>query len=255
MPLRSSARQVSSTALCSVTCGDDVVALVLVELDDALDRQVVRLGGAAGEDDVLRLGADQAGDLLAAGVDGLLGLPAEAVGAARGVAEVLGEVRQHRLEHPRIDRRRGVVVHVDCACSSSTSSHPRSGQSGPVRSTIRPGPRRVKEVRGLPGLPAGIRSPRRGSARRGQDAAQILPGVGRPRRRRSSSGVPATTIRPPSVPALGSEVDDVVGALDRRRGCARSGAPCCRRRPGGASTSSSRRTSSKWRPVVGSSST
>ena len=30
-----------------------------------------------------------------------------------GVAEVLGEVRQHRLEHPRIDGRRGVIVHVD----------------------------------------------------------------------------------------------------------------------------------------------
>ena len=58
-PSRSSALQVSRMALCSVACGDDVVALLLVELGDALDRQVVRLGGAAREDDLLGLGADQ----------------------------------------------------------------------------------------------------------------------------------------------------------------------------------------------------
>ena len=33
--------------------------------------------------------------------------------AGRGVAEVLREVRQHRLEHARVERRGGVVVHVD----------------------------------------------------------------------------------------------------------------------------------------------
>ena len=35
--------------------GDDVIAALGVELDHALDRQVVRLGGAAGEDDLARL--------------------------------------------------------------------------------------------------------------------------------------------------------------------------------------------------------
>ena len=68
--------------------GDDVVALLLVELDDALDRQVVGLGGAAGEDDLLGLGADHLGDLLARLVDQRLGFPAEGVVAAAGVAEL-----------------------------------------------------------------------------------------------------------------------------------------------------------------------
>jgi len=54
--------------------GDDVVALVLVELDHALDGEVVGLGGAAGEDDLLRLGVDQAGDLLAPRLGRLLRL-------------------------------------------------------------------------------------------------------------------------------------------------------------------------------------
>ena len=38
--------------------------------------------------------------------------PAEPVAAAGGVAEFLTEVRQHRLEHARIDRRRGVVIEI-----------------------------------------------------------------------------------------------------------------------------------------------
>ncbi len=92
---------------------DDVIALLAVHLGDALDREVVRLGRAAGEDDFLGVRADQIGHLLARLVDRLFGLPAERMVAARRVAEVLGEVRQHRLDHARIDRRRGVIVHVD----------------------------------------------------------------------------------------------------------------------------------------------
>jgi hypothetical protein len=46
-------------------------------------------------------------------LDRLLRVPAERVAAARGVAEVLGEVGQHRVEHARIERRRRLVVEVD----------------------------------------------------------------------------------------------------------------------------------------------
>ena len=92
--------------------GDDVVALVLVELDNPLDRLVVGLGRAAGENYLLGLRIDQRGDLVARLVDRFLGFPAEAMVAAGGVAELLREVRQHRLQHPRIDRRRRVIVHV-----------------------------------------------------------------------------------------------------------------------------------------------
>ena len=45
--------------------GDDVVALFLVELDHALDSQVVGFGRPAGEDDVLRRGANQRRNLVA----------------------------------------------------------------------------------------------------------------------------------------------------------------------------------------------
>src|SRR5207247_7699035 len=93
--------------------GDDVVTLVLVELDDPLDGQVVRLGRATREDDVLRLGVDQPGDLLPPLLGRLLGFPAEPVAPARRVAERLGELRQHRFQDPRVYGRRRVVVSVE----------------------------------------------------------------------------------------------------------------------------------------------
>jgi hypothetical protein len=102
--------------------GNDVITLLAVHGGDALDREVVALGGAGGEDDLagvlvaalaLDAGADQPGDLGPGLVDRLLCLPAERVAAAGGVAEVLGKVRQHRLDHPRIGAGGGVVVQVD----------------------------------------------------------------------------------------------------------------------------------------------
>jgi hypothetical protein len=94
--------------------GDDVVALLAVEVSRAFDRQVVALGRARGEDDLLGLGGtDEPRDLRARVIHRFFGLPAKGMAAAGGVAEALAEIRQHRLEHPRIDGRRGVVVHVD----------------------------------------------------------------------------------------------------------------------------------------------
>ena len=82
-------------ALLEADAGDDVVALVLVELGDSLEREVVGLGRAGGEDDfLLTLGADELGDLLARVAHRFLGGPAEGVAAARRVAELAVEVRR-----------------------------------------------------------------------------------------------------------------------------------------------------------------
>ncbi len=93
---------------------DDVIALLAVHFGDALDGQVIRLGGAAGEDDLFRRGVDQLGDLGARDLDGLFGGPAESVVAAGGVAEFLGEVRQHGVKRPA-DRP---AWSRDCPCKS-----------------------------------------------------------------------------------------------------------------------------------------
>jgi len=94
--------------------GDDVVALLLVHLGHALEGEVDRLGAARGEDELLRIArADQRGDLGARGVDRALRLPSERMVAAGRVPELLGEVRQHRLDHARVARRRRLRVHED----------------------------------------------------------------------------------------------------------------------------------------------
>ena len=93
--------------------GDDVVATAPLRRHRTLDREVVRLGRAAGEGDLRRRRADQRGDLRPRRVHGVLRFPAPRVLAAGGVAELLGEVRQHRLEDAGIDGRRGVVVEIE----------------------------------------------------------------------------------------------------------------------------------------------
>ena len=92
---------------------DEMIALALAAFGDAADRQVVAFGRAAGEDDFARLGADGRGNGWRAASTAVLGFPAPGMADAAGVAVLLAEVGQHRLDHARIDARRGVIVHVN----------------------------------------------------------------------------------------------------------------------------------------------
>ena len=56
---------------------DEMVAAAALALGDAADGEVVALGGAAGEDDFLGVGADRRGDRFARRVDGVAGVVAE----------------------------------------------------------------------------------------------------------------------------------------------------------------------------------
>ncbi len=62
--------------------GDDVVLLALVEMRDALEREVVRFGRAGGEDDLLLVRADDRRDLSARLLHRLLRLPSRRRGCA-----------------------------------------------------------------------------------------------------------------------------------------------------------------------------
>ena len=92
---------------------DDVVPLLAIHPGHALDGKVVGFGGAAREDNFLGVGANQLGDLLTGFLDRFFRLPSERMVTAGGVAEMLGEVRDHRFEYARIDWRGRVIVHVD----------------------------------------------------------------------------------------------------------------------------------------------
>ena len=122
----------SRTALCSADGRDEVVPLPLGGLGQSLDGEVIRFGRARGEDDLPALGADRPRHLLPGELDRLLGLPPESVGDARGVAVELGEVREHRLDDPRVGAGGGVVVEID-RTSHAGLPHQRSvpGRPGP----------------------------------------------------------------------------------------------------------------------------
>ena len=92
---------------------DDVIPLLPIHLGDAFNRQVVGLGRAAREDNFLRVRADEIRHLLARLVHRFFGFPAEGMVAARRVAEMSREIRDHDLHDARIDRRGRVIVHVD----------------------------------------------------------------------------------------------------------------------------------------------
>ncbi|MNX50585.1 hypothetical protein D3C86_812180 [compost metagenome] len=93
--------------------GDQVLALALVEVGRALERQVDRLGGARRPDDLTRVGVDQVGHLAARLLDRLFGFPAPGVAARCRVAEMFAQPGNHGVDHTRVDRRGGAVIEID----------------------------------------------------------------------------------------------------------------------------------------------
>ena len=79
----------------------------------AEDRQVVRLGGPGGEDDLRRLRRRSPRRPSRAPARPPPRRASRRRASGSRVAELLGEVGQHRLEHARVERRRRVVVEVD----------------------------------------------------------------------------------------------------------------------------------------------
>ena len=103
--------------------GDDMVAALAVHFGDALDGQVVALGRSRSKDDLLGSGPDQLGNLLPRRFDGLLRLPSKGVVAASRVAELGGEIGQHRLQHPGIEWAGGVIIHINRQAHSCGNFH------------------------------------------------------------------------------------------------------------------------------------
>jgi hypothetical protein len=105
---------------------DDAVAARLAGPRRALDSQVVRLGPARGEHDLAGRSAEGARDLLVRFVEAGTRAAARAV-EGRGVAKLLREVRQHRLEGFAPQRSGGGVVEIDRHRRDCTT-RPRPGR-------------------------------------------------------------------------------------------------------------------------------
>ena len=78
----------------------------------ALDGGIVALGAATCEDNVARVGADEFGHLFT-GFGDHVGRRVGHFVRARGVAPMLGEARQHRLDNLGRDPRRGIVIEIN----------------------------------------------------------------------------------------------------------------------------------------------
>ena len=92
--------------------GDDPVAAGLAGPGRALQREVVRLGPARGEDDLAAAGVEPGGDALVGLIEPGPGATAEAVRRAR-VPERPGHVRQHGVEDLAAERGRRRVIEID----------------------------------------------------------------------------------------------------------------------------------------------
>ena len=145
-----------ATAGCSIGTDDDVTRR---DPREAEDGEVVRLGPARGEDDLVAMGPEDLRDGLARPVEPPPRGAAEGV-AALGVAALEPE-RPHRLEHERVERGRRVLVEVDrahdvrispatasrararrrrAACRASPAARPRVRRRRPSSRSRRPAP-------------------------------------------------------------------------------------------------------------------
>ena len=103
-------------------CGRRSASSQFRSLRHAAQRQIVAFRRAAGEDNFARLRTDGRGDRFPRRIDRLACFPTVAMARAAGVAVLLAEIRQHRLQHARIDPRGGVVVHVNRQVASHRAS-------------------------------------------------------------------------------------------------------------------------------------
>ena len=91
--------------------GDDMVFFRLVKLTHPLERNVVGFRRARGENNLFFICMNHPRYLTARQFAGFFCLPAIGMAARMRIAEFFGEIGQHYLQHARIYRRRGLVIH------------------------------------------------------------------------------------------------------------------------------------------------
>ncbi len=70
-------------------------------------------------------GAEGFGHAFASQLDRRFGAPAEDVGLAGGVPEILAEIGKHRFQDPRVDGCGGVMIEVDRSVRRRRTGHSR----------------------------------------------------------------------------------------------------------------------------------
>ena len=93
--------------------GNDVAALVFVEMSRPFDGQIDGFSCARSPDNLFCITVHQRGYMLARSLYGLFGLPAIGMAARGGITKILAQVRQHDIHDPWINRCGGGVVEID----------------------------------------------------------------------------------------------------------------------------------------------
>ena|SRR5436853_5408379 len=96
---------------------------VRIPAGDSAQGKIVTLGSPRGKDDLAGLHTVEGRYLIAGLVDGLPGGLTQTIDA-RGIAELVRQVRHHRLEHLWIERRGGRMVEVHHRHHSMVSREP-----------------------------------------------------------------------------------------------------------------------------------
>ena len=81
--------------------------------NNALDRKIIRFGRTAREHNLGRPRSDEGGNLATGGINGSGRFSPKRMGTAGRIAKVLTKIRQHGVEHARVEPRRRMTVHVD----------------------------------------------------------------------------------------------------------------------------------------------
>src|SRR6185436_5492105 len=92
---------------------NDMTSLSPRPLRQSSYREVIAFRRPARENNLPRLRSDRHRDRFPRPLDRLPGLQAKTMADAARVAKLLAKKRQHRLHHPRIHPRRGMIVEIN----------------------------------------------------------------------------------------------------------------------------------------------
>src|SRR5215467_3654880 len=92
--------------------GDYMTPMCLRSFANTSNRQVVRLSTTGGEDKFVRLRIDKRSDRAAGFINCCPGFLSKLVDA-RGIPELAAQVRQHRLQDARVNRRGSAMIQIN----------------------------------------------------------------------------------------------------------------------------------------------
>ena len=97
--------------LCRLS--NDVVPFGGIGLRHSEESEVVRFGGAAGENDFAGSCTNEFGNLPSTDLYRFFGFPPKDMVSTGRVSIIVPKIGKHSIQHPRVEGGRGMVIHVN----------------------------------------------------------------------------------------------------------------------------------------------